>query len=278
MILMSGTELRKKKLIELKSKVENLNEQLSLAVLNVGNDSASEVYIKQKEKLAIELGYKFLHTTFSENIEERVILEKIDELNENDDIDGIIVQMPVPKHLNPTTIQNRVDPLKDVDGLNSINKGKLLHNEECLVSCTPKGIIDLLHEYKIETSGKLAVVIGRSALVGKPISALLSNLDATVIMCHSKTKNLKELTRLADILVVAAGKQGIITKDMIKPGVVVIDVGIHRTENGLKGDVDFDCVKDLASYITPVPGGVGPMTVYELMENVYTAHTLRKRK
>lgn len=216
MILMSGTELRKKKLIELKSKVKSLNERLSLAVLNVGYDPASEVYIKQKHKLATELGYEFHGISFPENIEELEVLEKIDELNERDDIDGIIVQMPVPSHLNPTIIQNRVNPLKDVDGLNSINIGKLLHNEECLVSCTPKGIIDLFNEYEIDVTGKLAVVIGRSALVGKPISALLSNLDATVIMCHSKTKELKKLTRLADIIVVASGKEGLLTKDMVK--------------------------------------------------------------
>ena len=210
-----------------------------------------------------------------EQLEE--IIKEIESLNNDDGIDGIIVQMPLPKHLNDEEIQNTIDPLKDVDGLTYVNSGRLVQNVPGLVPCTPKGIIDILDNYNIGLEGANIVVIGRSILVGKPIAALLTNRNATVVLTHSKTKDLANITRNADIIIAAVGKANFVTEDMVKDGAVVIDVGINRLDGKLCGDVDYDNVKEKCSYITPVPGGVGPMTVYELMNNVYEAHVLRKK-
>ena len=277
MVLLNGKELRKIKLKELKEKVETLNELIGLAVVQVGNDEASNVYIGQKEKLANSLGYYFVHKNFDENITNEELLNEIDKLNKNDQIDGIIVQMPLPKQIDSINAVNRIDENKDVDGLGFINAGKLMHGKESLVSCTPKGIIDLLDYYDIPIEGKHVVIVGRSILVGKPLSNLFTNRNATVTLCHSKTIDLQKYTKEADILVAAVGKKHFITENMVKEGAVVIDVGINREDNKLYGDVDFDNVSQKASFITPVPGGVGPMTVYELMDNTYKAHMLRKK-
>jgi len=276
MISMDGKKLKKQKLEILKEKVKKLDKTLGLRVIQVGEDPASTKYVNQKEKMAISLGYDFEHIKKEQDITEEELLSIIDELNNQDDINGILVQMPLPKHINASTVQNRISPLKDVDGLTDINSGLLMHNKDCLVPCTPMGIISLLTEYNIEIEGKTAVVIGRSDLVGKPMSNLLLNNNATVITCHSKTQNLKQYTTQADILIVAAGKPNFITEDMVKENAVVIDVGIHVIDGKICGDVKYDEVAPKCSYITPVPGGVGQMTVAELGENVYKAYQLQK--
>ena len=279
MKLLDGKEVKLKILEDLKQKLLNLNEKLGLVVIQIGNDPASDVYVRQKKKMAEDLGYNFNHINLEDNVSEKEMLSIIDKLNNDDMVDGILVQMPIPSALNVKRIQNAILPYKDVDGLTDINIGKLVHNEDSLVACTPMGIIDLLDYYNIDIEGKNVVIIGRSDLVGKPLASLMINRNATVTLCHSKTINLDFYTKNADILVVAIGKPNFIKKDNVKEGVIIIDVGINRMTNGmLCGDVDFDNVKDKASYITPVPGGVGQMTVAELALNTYKAHMLRKSK
>lgn len=279
MILLDGKKIKQKILEDLKIKLLELNEKLGLAVIQVGDDPASDVYVRQKKKMAEDLGYNFNHINLDENVNEDEILAIIDKLNNDDMVDGILVQMPIPSTLNVKRIQNAILPYKDVDGLTDINIGKLVHNEDSLVACTPMGIIDLLDYYNIDIEGKNVVIIGRSDLVGKPLASLMINRNATVTLCHSKTINLDFYTKNADILVVAIGKPNFIKRDSVKDGAVIIDVGINRMANGmLCGDVDFDDVKDKVSYITPVPGGVGQMTVAELALNTYKAHMLRKSK
>lgn len=275
MVEMNGKVLRDKKLTELKEKIEELDCQLGLAVIQVGNDEASNVYVKQKEKFALELGYKFVHKVFKEDVEQDKLIRYIKKLNKDESIDGILVQMPLPKHLDSSVIQNTIDSYKDVDGLTFINAGRLVQGMPSLVPCTPKGIIDLLDEHKIKIESSQVVVIGRSVLVGKPMANLLTNRNASVTICHSKTKDINLYTKNADIVIVAVGKAGYLKEDMISPGTVVIDVGINRVKGKLYGDVDYENVSKVASHITPVPGGVGPMTVYELMHNVLVAHNLR---
>lgn len=275
MVEMNGKVLRDKKLTELKEKIGELDCQLGLAVIQVGNDEASKVYVRQKEKLALELGYKFVHKVFKEDVEQDKLIRYIKKLNKDESIDGILVQMPLPKHLDSSAIQNTIDSYKDVDGLTFINAGRLVQGMPSLVPCTPKGIIDLLDEHRIKLEGSQVVVIGRSVLVGKPMANLLTNRNASVTICHSKTKDIGLYTKNADIVIVAVGKAGYLKEDMISPGTVVIDVGINRVNGKLYGDVDYENVSKVASHITPVPGGVGPMTVYELMHNVLVAHNLR---
>ena len=275
MVEMNGKVLRDKKLTELKEKIGELDCQLGLAVIQVGNDEASKVYVRQKEKLALELGYKFVHKVFKEDVEQDKLIRYIKKLNKDESIDGILVQMPLPKHLDSSVIQNTIDSYKDVDGLTFINAGRLVQGMPSLVPCTPKGIIDLLDEHRIKLEGSQVVVIGRSVLVGKPMANLLTNRNASVTICHSKTKDIGLYTKNADIVIVAVGKAGYLKENMISPGTVVIDVGINRVNGKLYGDVDYENVSKVASHITPVPGGVGPMTVYELMHNVLVAHNLR---
>ena len=277
MVNIDGRDLKERKLNELRLKLDNLGNQLGLAVIQVGDDEASKVYIRQKENAAAGLGYTYIHRHFPSDVTEEELINEIELLNNNDEIDGIIVQMPLPKHLNESVIQNSINPLKDVDGLTYVNSGRLVQNVPGLVPCTPKGIIDILDSYEIGIEGANVVVIGRSILVGKPIATLLTNRNATVVLTHSKTRDLASITRNADIIIAAVGKANFITEDMVKDGAVVIDVGINRIDGKLCGDVDYHNVKDKCSYITPVPGGVGPMTVYELMNNVYEAHVLRKK-
>lgn len=279
MKILDGKEVKLKLLEDLKEKLLTLDRNLGLVVIQVGDDPASNVYVKQKNKMAENLGYNFKHIKLEEKVQEEEILNIINKLNKDNQIDGILVQMPIPKNLDAKKIQNAILPEKDVDGLTDINLGRLMHNKDTLVACTPMGIIDLLKYYNIDIEGKNVVIVGRSDLVGKPLSSLMINNNATVTLCHSKTKSLIDYTKTADILVAAIGKPKYITKDMIKEGAVLIDVGINRMEdNSLCGDIDFDNVKDKASYITPVPGGVGQMTVAELALNTYKAHILRKSK
>ena len=268
MEIIDGKALAQRVRDNLKLDVEDLKKQgiiPKLAVILVGNDSASQIYVRSKSKACTELGIEYEERILSEDIQMQELIDIIDELNSRDDITGILLQSPIPRHLDINEAFRRISPKKDVDGFNPISVGKLCLNQDTFVSCTPFGIIKMLEAYKIETRGKHAVVIGRSNIVGKPMALSLLNKDATVTICHSATTNLKEITKQADILVVAIGKNQFVTEDMVKEGAVVIDVGINRTEEGLFGDVDFENVKNKASYITPVPGGVGPMTIAMLM-------------
>ena len=257
---------------ELKEKIENSHLQPTLCIINIGDDPASKVYVRNKEKACEEAGILCLTKHFDADATEVAILDYIEFMNSFYGIHAIMVQLPLPKHLNTIKILNAIAPEKDVDGLTYVQSGKLQHGDDtALVPCTPQGIIKLLKHYDIELSGKHCVVIGRSNIVGKPMATLLLNEDATVTVCHSKTSNLKEITRTADVLVVALGKSKFITADYVKDGAVVVDVGINRHDGKLCGDVDFEAVKDKCSYITPVPGGVGVMTVASLLANVVKA-------
>lgn len=276
MIILDGKKLKEKKLKELKDEVSTIEEKLNLTVIQVGNDPASCIYVEQKRKMAQYVGFAFSHIKLDENIEENELINLIEKLNNDTSVTGIIIQMPLPKHINETTVQNKILYYKDIDGLSDINAGRLMHNTKSLISCTPLGIMHLLEEYNIDIASKYVVIVGRSNLVGKPLVNLFLNHDATVSICHSKTKNLSTITKQADILIVAVGKKHIITKDMIKENAIVIDVGINRIDNKLYGDVDFDNVKTKVSYISPVPGGVGPMTVAEIGENVIEAYRIGK--
>lgn len=279
-MIINGKELAQKIRNDLKKEVEELQERgiiPKLAVIMVGNDKASEVYVRNKSKACNELGIEFEEFLKDENTTQQELIELINELNKQDDIDGILLQSPIPNNLDIREAFNQIDPKKDVDGFNPINVGKLSIGEDCFISCTPYGVIKMLEEYNIEISGKRAVVIGRSNIVGKPLAQCLLNKNATVTICHSKTKDIASVVREADIVVAALGKPKFVTEDMIKEGAVVIDVGINRNEEGkLVGDVDFENVEKKASYITPVPGGVGPMTIAMLMNNVVKAAKERK--
>jgi methylenetetrahydrofolate dehydrogenase (NADP+)/methenyltetrahydrofolate cyclohydrolase len=272
-LLLSGREASQKILADLKPKIAKLDPKL--VVLQVGDDAGSSSYIVQKMKSCAEVGMRSEHCHLSAGTTLEELLEKIEKLNADPDVTGFIVQLPLPSHLDPHVpkITRAIDPKKDVDGFGAYNLGKMLLSREFehLPPATPAGIIMLLEHYKIPVAGKHAVIVGRSNIVGKPLSVMLLNRDATVTVCHSKTKNLSSMTKQADILVAAVGKAAMITADMVKRGAVVIDVGVNRTSKGLTGDVDFEAVKDVASAITPVPGGVGPMTVCSLIKNCVRA-------
>lgn len=245
---------------------------VGLAVVLVGNNPASQIYVRNKIKACEETGIKSFAYYLPEEATQKQVEELIEELVENTAIHGILVQLPLPAHLDAQKVLKLIPKAKDVDGFCEENMGSLCMKEDCLVACTPNGVMKMLEREGIETKGKNAVVIGRSNIVGKPMAMLLLNADATVTICHSRTQNLKGICANADILVAAIGKAKFVTADMVKQGAVVIDVGMDRDENGkLCGDVDFDGVKDKCSYITPVPGGVGPMTITMLMYNTITA-------
>ena len=256
---------------ELKEKVAGLKEQgkeVSLAVIQVGNDLASSVYVGNKKKACEYVGIRSLAYELPEETSEEELLALINKLNEDETVNGILVQLPVPEHIDADKIIRTISPKKDVDGFHPQNVGKLVIGEDGFVSCTPAGIIELLKRSGISMEGKNCVVIGRSNIVGKPMALLMLRENATVTIAHSKTKNLKEICKTADILIVAIGKPQFVTADYVKEGAVVIDVGIHRGENKkLCGDVKYDEVAPIASAITPVPGGVGPMTIAMLMNN-----------
>ena len=262
---------------------KNVNEyqvkngrEIGLAVILVGNNSASQVYVRNKIKACEEVGIKSFAYYLPEETDEGQLKELILSLNLDDNIDGILVQLPLPKHINEEKILKLIPVEKDVDGFCAENVGRLSKNAPCLAACTPNGVMKMLDYYNICVKGKKAVIVGRSNIVGKPMAMLLLNADATVTVCHSKTQNLKEECLSADILVSAVGKPYFISADMVKDGAVVIDVGMNRNKDGkLCGDVDFEGVKDKCSYITPVPGGVGPMTITMLMYNTYVAATRR---
>lgn len=273
-IKLDGKELSKKIRAQVKMDVEKLKKEgvnPKLAVIMVGDDSASKVYVRNKSKACEEVGIDFEEFLLNSDVKMDELLSLIEKLNKRDDIHGILLQSPIPEHLDIYKAFETIDFRKDVDGFNPINIGRLTLNRQTFISCTPHGIIKILDEYGIEIKGANAVIIGRSNIVGKPLAQCLLNRDATVTICHSKTKDLPEITKTADILISAVGKAKFVTSDMIKQGVVIIDVGINRTETGLVGDVDYERVFNKASYITPVPGGVGPMTIAMLLHNTVIA-------
>lgn len=260
---------------ELKDKVSRLKEEgktVCLAVIQVGKDPASTIYVNNKKKACAYVGIESLSYELPEETTEEALVSLVEELNGNEKVNGILVQLPLPKHMDADVIIRTISPDKDVDGFHPESVGRLCIGEPGFVSCTPAGIIQLLKRSGIEIAGKECVVMGRSNIVGKPMSILLLRENGTVTITHSRTENLREVTRRADILVVAIGKAKFVTRDFVKDGAVVIDVGMHRNaENKLCGDVDFEDVKDKVSAITPVPGGVGPMTIAMLMYNCVTA-------
>lgn len=259
----------------LKAHIESMKIDPTLAVIQIGNNEASNIYIRNKEKYAKEIGASFVHIKYDENEDQNVVIDKIKELNNDDNINGIIVQLPLPKGFDTDLIVNTIDPHKDVDGLTELSIGKLCINKPLLMPCTPSGIIYLLEYYNIPIESKNVVIVGRSNLVGKPLFEMMLNKNATVTLCHSKTENLKSITSKADILVSAVGKKHIITADMVKKDAVVIDVGINKEDGKLYGDVDYNKVIKKASYITPVPGGVGPMTIAMLYSNLIKTYNLK---
>jgi methylenetetrahydrofolate dehydrogenase (NADP+) / methenyltetrahydrofolate cyclohydrolase len=279
--ILDGKKLAQKIQNELKQRIQTLQTQIGrppgLAAIVVGDNPASAVYVRNKEIACQKIGIASLGRHFPVQTSQQELEKAIEELNQDDRVDGILVQLPLPEHLDAIAALHKIDPTKDADGLHPVNLGKLVRGESGLRSCTPAGVMRLLQEYNIELQGKQAVVLGRSILVGKPQVLMLLEANATVTIAHSRTQNLANLTRNADIIVAAIGKPEIITADMVKPGAVVVDVGINRVETAegksrLVGDVDFPSVSEVASYITPVPGGIGPMTVAMLLQNTVDSY------
>ena len=274
MVLLDGKMVANKLKEKIKLKVNELDDKPGLAVICIGDDPASKLYVKLKHKVCEELGIYVEEYCFENDVKEENILTLIDKLNSSEKIHGILLQSPVPYHLNILNLFNKISPEKDIDGFNPINVGRLAQSQDAFVPCTPLGVMHILEEYGIEIEGKNCVVIGRSNIVGRPMAQLLINRNGTVTICHSKTKDLANITKEADILIVAVGRPNFITADMVKDGVVIVDVGINRVEDSKKisGDVDFENVKNKCSFITPVPGGIGPMTIITLMENLIKAY------
>ena len=275
MVLIDGKkvsgEIRNRLADEIQELKKKTGKTPGLATVLVGDDPASAVYVRNKNKICGELGFQSFEQKLSADTSEEKLLQLVGELNSNKDVHGILVQLPLPDQIDSEKILQAIDPKKDVDGFHPVNVGKLVVGNALLTPCTPTGIIALLDRYDIEISGKNAVIIGRSNIVGKPVSMLLVHRNATITICHSRTQNLEEVTRSADILVAAVGRANFVTDEMVSEGTVVIDVGINRVDGKLTGDVDFEPVSKKASHITPVPGGVGPMTIALLMENTLKA-------
>ena len=261
---LTATYVRK----QVAEEVRRINDTVTLALIMVGNNPASQVYVRNKQKACDEVGISVESFFLDENTSQKELLTIIENCNKNPKVNGILVQLPLPTHIEEKIVVNSIDPEKDVDGLNTINQGKLMVGEEGLVPATPKGVITLLKSNNIDIQSKNVVVVGRSKLVGKPLAMLFLNENATVTIAHSKTANLKDVTKKADILVAAVGKPKFIVADMVKRDCVVVDVGINRLDGKLCGDVDYEGVSEVASFVTPVPGGVGPMTIATLLENV----------
>ena len=275
MVLIDGKKVSAEVRARLSKEANELKEKTGrvpgLATVLVGDAPASAVYVRNKNKICRELGFNSFEQKLASDTSEAKLLQLIKELNSNNDIHGILVQLPLPKQIDSEKILQAIDPNKDVDGFHPVNVGKLVVGNALLTPCTPTGIIKLLDHYEIDISGKHAVVLGRSNIVGKPVSMLLLQLNSTITICHSRTKNLEEITRSADILVAAIGRANFVTENMVSKGTIVIDVGINRVDGKLTGDINFEPVSKKASYITPVPGGVGPMTIALLMENTLKA-------
>ncbi len=277
--LIDGKEVSAKVKSEVRDETAKLKEQgitVGLAVVIVGNNAASRVYVNSKKKACEEVGFNSYEYSLDENITQQELLDLVDVLNNDDKVNGILVQLPLPKHIDENAIINSISPDKDVDAFHPFNVGKIMIGEFAFLPCTPAGVMELIDSTGVDISGKSAVVIGRSNIVGKPMSMLLLHRNATVTICHSKTTNLADVCKTADIIVAAVGRANFVNEDMVKEGAVVIDVGMNRLDNGkLCGDVDFEAVSKKAGYITPVPGGVGPMTIAMLMKNTLTAAKLK---
>lgn len=271
MEILNGKDLSAKIKDEIKCASEEHTQTPILAVITIGDDAASAVYVRNKKKACEYVGFSFMHFDYLSEVKESVVIRKIKELNRDKTVNGILLQLPIPEHFNLEKIINTIDPRKDVDGLTTTNMGKLLSGNYGMIPCTPRGILEILDYYNVSLEGKNVCVIGRSHLVGKPIAMLCCDRNATVSICHSKTKNLKDYTTKADILIVAVGKKWLIDKSMIKKDAVIIDVGINSVEGKLYGDVNPN-VEEKCSMLTPVPGGVGPMTVACLLKNTYQAY------
>ena len=276
-MIMDGKSLKNEILSGLAEEVKALDKVPTLCVIQVGDDEASNVYINQKRKMCNDIGYNFIHEKYDDSITEDELLKNIVIFNSNDNIDAILVQMPLPSGINEKSIQNAVNKYKDVDGLNDSNIVDLISGKSSLYPCTACGVISLLDKYGVILEGSNVVIVGRSSLVGMPLFHMLENRNATVTLCHSKTRNLQSITKNADIIISATGVKGLIKEDMVKNNAVVVDVGITRENGKLYGDVDFDSVSKKASLITPVPGGVGPMTIASLAQNVLKAYKMQKR-
>lgn len=273
-MILDGKSLRDQIFADLKPQIQDL--KLSLAVIQIGSLEASNVFIKQKAKMCEQLNITFKHYQLDENVSEREVINLIKKLNQ-DETTGILLQMPIPKHYNLSLLQNIIAKEKDIDGLSIANLGHLFSINNALKPGTAKGIVEMLKSYDIPLAGRHAVIVGRSSLVGKPLAHLLLNEDATVTICHSKTINLADITKQADILILAAGKKHLITAEMVKSSATLIDVGINKEDGKLYGDVDFNAVKDQVKAISPVPGGVGPMTIAMLAQNLYEAYLLQNK-
>ena len=274
--IIDGKECSKILKEKLKSDISAFEDKLGLVDIQIGNDAASSIYIENKKKASENIGINFYHIHFEDGTSEDKIINKIIELNNDETIHGILIQLPLPNGYDEKKLINYIDPNKDVDGLTKLNIGNLFLNNKCLTSCTPSGVIELLKYKNIELKGKHVVIVGRSNLVGKPLIQLFLNEDATVTVCHSKTDDLAYYTKQADILVVAVGKKHLIKEDMVKENSIVIDVGINRENGKIYGDVDFDNVISKVKYVTPVPGGVGPMTIAMLLKNVVYSYKNQK--
>ncbi|MEI8128531.1 MAG: tetrahydrofolate dehydrogenase/cyclohydrolase catalytic domain-containing protein [bacterium] len=268
--ILDGKKLSAKILNKLSEEINKLDKKPSLAVILIGDNPASELYVNLKKKAAEKIGITSTVLIYPQNIDEKTVLDKISELNNDKNVDAILVQLPLPQQINPKNIIQAISPQKDVDGFTPENIGKMsIGVEPYAYPCTPKGILTLLEEYKINLQGQHVVIVGRSNIVGKPLAQMLLNKDATVTICHSATTNLSDITKTADILISAVGKPKIIKKDMIKNNSVIVDVGTSKVDGKIFGDVDFENLSELTSYITPVPGGVGPMTIASLLVNTY---------
>ncbi|MDQ3425180.1 MAG: bifunctional methylenetetrahydrofolate dehydrogenase/methenyltetrahydrofolate cyclohydrolase FolD [Actinomycetota bacterium] len=274
-VRMDGKALAEKLRAGIADEMKAFGESVCLATVLVGDDPASHIYVSRKHDACAEAGIESRDHRFGESTSEGEVLELLEELNADDVVDGILVQLPLPAHMDESKVTLAVDPTKDVDGFHPLNAGRLYQGDPLLVPATPLGVMALLAEYEIELKGMEAVVIGRSEIVGKPVAMMLLAEHATVTICHSRTVDLEQHTRRADILVAAVGRPGLVTRDMVKPGAVVIDVAVNRTEQGLVGDVEKD-VAEVAGFLTPVPGSIGPMTIAMLLRNTLTAAQHRR--
>lgn len=277
-MILDGKALSTKVKDRVKQEISNLpkNDKIpTLAVVLVGDDPASAIYVRNKKRACEYVGIKSVSVTLGQDTTQEKLEQTLNDLNNDKSINGILLQLPLPKGLDERKALNCIAPEKDVDGLSSVNFGKLITKEVGITPCTPTGVMEFFKEYNIDLTGKNVVIINRSILVGKPLALMMLNANATVTICHSKTQNISEYTKKADVIVTAVGKAKFLTEDMVKDGAVVIDVSIVRTEAGLCGDADYENIKDKASYITPVPGGVGPMTIAMLMENTLKAYKLQ---
>lgn len=278
MELIDGKQVAENIREELKERISKMDTRPHLVVILVGDDPASQIYVNMKEKDAEQIGMRGTVIRKEKNISQEELEKTINDLNKDEQVNGILLQLPIPNHLNEDAAVDLISPIKDVDGLHDLNVGKLHNNKEGLRPCTPSGVIELLDRYNVPIEGKHAVVIGRSNLVGKPVARMLEQRNATVTVCHSRTQNLTKLTKMADIIVVAAGKANLLNGDMVSDDAVVIDVGTNKVDGKLVGDVAFDEVKDKVSKITPVPGGVGPMTRAMLLVNTVKATKMQNNQ